>query len=165
MKVSLRKALQMKTKLIGEINKHKALIKQFNVQKIGLEEKFINLDEELSMLRSKTDQLILLKTQITTKNVGIYENLTRIEEIKGLISFYESLPTKDTTEREYDRKSESYTEVVYKSFINRQDSTGLVDILKKELGEKVDAVDEFNTTTHIYTIDPVIKKNKLKELA
>jgi hypothetical protein len=162
MKINLRKALQRKSTLISEINKHKSTIQKFNVQKVGLEEKFVNLDEELRMFRVKTEELIRLKTLITNKNVDIYEKLTRVEEIKTLISFYETLSVKDTVEKEYDRKLESYVEVTFKSFINRQDITGLTDLLKKELGELIDEIDVFNTTTHIYVTDPELKNKKSK---
>lgn len=143
-KVSLRKALQIKKNLTGEIAKVRETIKKFNCQrKPNKHVDVLALEKELG---EKVERLIKIKTALAKANVGIYEDILRSDEIKGLIAFYESLDTEES-EREY--KSGELIEYTVTVAIDFSIKEAKIKELKKELEDCLERIDGFNITNYI----------------
>ena len=101
MKITLRKALNLQNKLVGEINELGSIIVSHNRYETGrnsLSEK-IDVKLKLSEYIKKKNDLISLKIAIVNANANsdgsnsIYGTLTKIEETKSLISFLKGIQT------------------------------------------------------------------------
>ena len=149
--ITLRKALQVKKNIIGEIVKLKENAEKYNSQQKA--NKHVNVQEIFAELHRKIDQLIALKTAISKANVNIYEAIVHVEEIKSLISMYDGL----NVQEEY----QSYVMVDGKNNLVTSEGILFIDLskkeetlkdLKKQLEEHLEKIDYFNSVTKI-TVD------------
>lgn len=143
--ITLRKALQSKKTLVGDIAKMKSTIEKFNSQETP--NKHIKLAEIHTAYIAKIDELIALKTAITKANVEIYGAIVAADEIKGLISMYEGLNTSDSTmKRGPDGQYSTVLLTVYFDYSMVEDK---VTELKEKLQGLLDKIDYFNSNTTI----------------
>lgn len=143
-KISLRKALQTKKTLVGDIAKLRVNITKFNSQRTP--NPHVDVNALVSEYQDKTVKLMNLKTAITNANVGIYGEIIKAEEFKSQIALFESLDT-DEEGLEY-RAGEAikYTKTVAINYTQKMD---YVKTLRAELEEVLDKIDGFNTHTMI----------------
>lgn len=143
-KISLRKALQTKKTLVGDIAKLRANITKFNSQRTP--NPHVDVHALISEYQDKTTKLMNLKTAITKANIGIYSEIVMAEEFKSQIALFESLDT-DEEGLEY-RAGEAvkYTKTVAINYAKKMD---YVKTLRTELEEILDKIDGFNTNTMI----------------
>ena len=150
MKITLRKALQLKNKFAGDLLKINTLISQNNSKKEGSVNRFdvVKLLDEKSKLMAK---LIEIKTAIAKANIGIYDKITKIAELKADITFFNSLDCfEGEKEAGYGVASKSH---VYTSTINPALKTELISSYEKEIEKYQDEVDYYNHTTQIEISD------------
>ena len=146
--ITLRKALQTKKTLVGDIAKLKTTIEKFNSQETP--NKHINLEKIHAEYMAKIAQLIALKTAITKANVEIYEAIVAADETKAMISMYEGLNTSDSTmKRGPDGQYSTIPLTVYFDYSMVEEA---VKLLKEKLQDLLDKIDYFNSNTTI-TID------------
>lgn len=144
--ITIRKALQVKKTLVGEIAQLRALIVKYNSQRTA--NKHINLTKVHADYSDKSEKLIGLKTAITKANVDIYESIVRVEEIKGQIALYGSLDTSETDEV-YDHKAEVIVSHPMTVHLNLTQTNEKIATLKVELETLLDKIDHFNSNTTI----------------
>ena len=149
-KVTLRKALQIKKNLIGEINEYKNTFVNLNSQRQDVKIDRVDVSLAYNNYLEKTNLLIHLKTELSKANISIYAYIAKVEEIKTQISVYNTLDT-----------SEKYTEIDYEAtpirklvfdkivFLNATDVSNKVKELKEKLEELLDKIDYHNSTTYI----------------
>lgn len=149
-KVNLAKALKMKNSLVAEINRAKAVLIRENSRNDRSTSK-VNRDEVLKTILEKTEALVLLKTKISSANIGIYGVLAAAEEAKSFIAYLGTLPTKDGTEVEHTRYSVTPTETTttYRAFLKQEDIDSRVAALQKQVEDYQDQIDTFNATHFI----------------
>lgn len=146
--ITLRKALQTKKTLTGDIAKLRQTIQKFNSQENP--NKHINLETVHAEYLAKTDELVALKTAITKANVLIYGAIVQADEVKGLIAFYEGLDTADSTlKRTTDGTYSHIPTTVYLDYTMVEEK---VAELKERLLGLLDTIDHFNSNTTI-TVD------------
>jgi hypothetical protein len=143
-KISLRKALQVKKNLAGEVGKVSILIGKFNSQRNP--NKHVKVLELVSEYETKVAKLMALKVAIAQANVGVYGAIIAADELKSQISFYEGLNTEENGE-EYKLGTTVPYELVVA--INYGAKTDKVKALKVALEAALEAIDAYNSTHYI----------------
>ena len=165
-RMKLAQALKKKNRLVGEINRTKALIIGAQMERICVSssQKDALLNEktcdpkntkisdetkgkfnvELTKFVTLTDELIQLKTAISTANVKIYSKIVLLEELKNRLATFEMLNSGKPNVAFYD----SHVDIVAYSFTDAEKDE-LVERTRKQIEETQDAIDYFNATTDI----------------
>lgn len=147
-KYSLRKALQVKKNLTGEIAKLRSKISQFNCQRNP--NKHVDVLALVAELDRLTNKLIAIKTALAKANVEIYEDILVSEELKGMIAFYEGL---DTDEDGQDYKNGEIVDYKKVVAIDYSEKELKLKTMKSELELRLERIDEFNASHFIEIAD------------
>lgn len=150
MKVSLRKALQIKNKLTGDFAKVESKIRTYNSTDDATVKRF-DMKELLSERATLLSKLVEVKTQIAKANIGIYETITMLAECKASIKFYESLNTKEGNFK--DGYGDTTAITTYTAYINAKSQNDLVKELNDQIEKLQDKIDHYNITTEIVLSD------------
>lgn len=148
-KISLRKALQVKKNLTGEITKARTTVMVHNSQRNP--NKHIKVLELVVEFERMVEKLIAIKTALAVANVPIYEDILRVDELKGLISFYEGLNTEE--EGQEFKAGEGFVKYTNTVAIDYSEKESKIKTLKAELEQRLEKIDEFNSTHHIEIAD------------
>jgi len=147
MKMKLSKALKVKNRLAGEVNRLQTLFARDNsAEQSRVNTNVANIELEM---KEVVANLIEIKTKITQANIGIYEMLARKNEVASMKAFYERLNTRDGTFKERDYNAGQDIETVYVAFITRDKVDELSKAYQKEIDSLQDEIDEYNATTAI----------------
>ena len=146
MKITLRKALKLKTNKIGDIAALKVKLEQNNTQRGVLDISLEELTTVYDRFIKESENLIRLKTEITKANIGNYENIVRLEETKGLIEFYTELIAPSNYKEIEENKWVVKTAT---QLLTRVELEAKIEKLKATLEEYLDKIDYYNTTTTI----------------
>lgn len=146
-KITLRKALNDKNRLKGELARIDKRIKDNNQFREGTTPDYdINklVDERLALM----NKLIALKTAIAKANVAIYEKINRVAELKGYIALLNDIPAVPESDVEYHptlgRQMKLKNVVLNQVLIDNH-----VKQYELEITALNDAIDYFNGTTEI----------------
>jgi len=143
-RISLRKALQVKKTLVGDIARISSLLAKHNAQRYP--NKHINVQALYDEHVAKVNELIHLKTELAKANVGIYGTIILADELKSGISFFEGLDT-DEDGTEYIRgEAIRYTQTVV---IDYAQKNGIIKGMKEKLEAALEAIDEYNSSHYI----------------
>lgn len=146
MEITLRKGLQMKKTLSGDLAKARVKIAKYNSQQEEKVSAHISIADLLVEANQLLVKLISLKTAITLANVSIYSKIIKADELKSEIAFYETLQTDEVTEQ-----YRGGAQVVIKCVvgINETEKQKHIKSLKAELETVLDEIDYFNGSTKI----------------
>jgi len=147
-KYSLRKALQVKKNLTGEIAKLRSKISQFNCQRNA--NKHINVLELVAELDKLTNKLVAIKTALAKVNVDIYEDILVSDELKGMIAFYEGLYTEEDGQDYKAGEIITYSNTVAIDYSAKESK---VKELKADLEKRLEKIDDFNASHYIEIAD------------
>lgn len=147
-KYSLRKALQVKKNLTGEIAKLRSKISQFNCQRNP--NKHVDVLELVAELDRLTNKLIAIKTALAKANVEIYEDILVSDELKGMISFYEGLDTDEDGQDYKNGEIVDYKKVVAVDYSAKELK---LKTMKSELEIRLEKIDDFNASHFIEIAD------------
>lgn len=143
--VRIRKALQVKNRLAGEVAQLGKLIQANNSHREG-QDKF-DVGVLLVKRRDTVQKLIAVKTALALANVSIYEKLARMAELKNEVALYRNL---NTTEGEEDLGyGERAKTVKVVATVSAANVETVVNALNLEIEKIQDEVDYFNSTTEI----------------
>lgn len=157
MKITLRKALNLKNKLVGEIAALGHDIQRHNQYDAGrntISEK-IDVGAKLAEYVKRKNDLITLKTAIVNANAGsnghnsIYETLVNIEETKALITFLKSIPCDSANREQTDYRTEKVTIIEVTVQVPYENIQNMIKQAEEGLEKLLDAVEEFNGNTKI----------------
>ena len=140
--ISLAKAMKVKNRLAGRLEKTKNSIANYNsvLESHRLEVDVLALDK----LRSEIiEALIQLKTAIASGSQNIQQVIYRLSEKKGEITFLNGLNTRNGTEPAYGLRAEPQN---YVAAIKLQDVASRVKKLEAEIDELQDELDAYNAT-------------------
>jgi hypothetical protein len=143
--ISLRKALQVKKTLAGDIAKLKSTVKTNNsVKRVNP-----NIDVKVlhAELNDKINKLLELKTAITIANTPIYSKIVLADELKAKIAFYEELNVQ-LFSTAFDAQR-NVVEIDHVVSIGELERNEIVKQLKVDLEAALDAIDYYNSTTTI----------------
>lgn len=147
--MKIAKALKIKNRLAGELNRIKGLIERENSQLLENfnENKVKELAE--SFYNTKAD-LIQLKAKIQMKTAPIAEKLIAIAEAKDEMSFFQSLDTRDGESIvNITRYGAEPKKVVYKAYYTQDDVDAKIVEIQAQIDKLQDEIDEHNATTSI----------------
>lgn len=143
--VLIRKALQIKNRLAGEVAQLGKLIQANNSHRDG-QSKF-DVGTLLVKRRDTVLKLVAVKTALALANVKIYERLARMAELKNEITLYRNLNT--TEGEEYIGYGETSKTVKIVAIVTAVNVETYVNTLNLEIEKIQDEVDYFNSTTEI----------------
>jgi hypothetical protein len=150
MKITLRKALQLKNNMVGNISKIRLLIRKKNVfvRETTPESAMEDTRSLMIKLEGEVASLVRLKTALAKANVGIYETLCTLEELKARISFLGEIPYSEGKSLAGMNNGVAIyhnTEV----HINEKAIRQMTEETQKEIEKLQEKVDEYNGTTFI----------------
>lgn len=151
--MKLVKALKVKNRLIGEMNRLRAIFQRENSRPVGssiVDVKQIEL--EMAKVMAK---LVALKTAITKANIGIYEKICKMDELKSMKSFYGGLTTTHGKIRDSYSDNNSYTE--YEAYIKREMVDDIQKAYQNDIDILQDEIDEYNATTSVDIDESMLK--------
>jgi hypothetical protein len=143
--VRIRKALQVKNRLAGELANLGKLIQENNSHLEG--QGRFNVRELFTKRNETLQKLIAVKTAIAVANVTVYEKIARMAELKNEITLLRSLNTSEGEENiGYAVASKTVKRVAE---VNAVDVEGNVEMLTSKIEALQDEIDHFNATTEI----------------
>lgn len=143
--VRIRKALQIKNRLAGEVANLNKLIQANNSHREGQVE--FNVKELLDKRNIAVQKLVAVKTALAVANVSIYGKLARMAELKDEIKFLRGLNTSSGEEElGYGERAKTVKIVAE---VTAADVEANVTRLSLEIETLQDEVDFFNSTTEI----------------
>ena len=159
--ITIRKALNLKNKITGDISAIRDKIIRLNNYRNGskTESELTEVSKLNDQLMKKESFLIDLKTKIHQKNAESenYNNITLISEFKSLIDFYTTL--RNNTQDEIDIKVYEWdadhskriiTDIEeMRAHISKSAIDGIIGGLKDKLEDAFDAVETFNASNKI----------------
>lgn len=155
MKINLPKALKVKNRIAGELARVRELIRRDNSKDVtdASEEvlnKFIQMQNQLlAQEATLIDQLILIKTLVAKANVGIYEKISRMNELKSQIAFIRTLPTRMGTFDESAVYGGLPLRKIYHAVVNQNLIDGANKDFQRMIDQLQDEIDDFNASTFI----------------
>ena len=143
--VRIRKALQIKNRLAGEIANLNKLIQSNNSHREGTSS--FDVTKLLNDRNAAVEKIIAVKTALAVANVPIYGKIARMAELKDEIKFLRSLNTTEgEDEMGYGERAKTFKIV---AVVKAQDVENNVSRLTLEIEKLQDEVDYFNSTTEI----------------
>jgi len=158
--VKLAQALKKKNRLVGEINRIKAIVltgsfEQKNEKTVEQEKVDYNnvkmsddvkakFDAAEAKFTSLTDELIQLKTDISKANIGIYSKIVCLEELKNRLQTVESMQAGKTRVHFYEKYAEITTFA-----ITEEEKELRITTIRKQIEDTQDEIDLYNATTDI----------------
>lgn len=145
--MKLAKALKEKNRLVGEINRLKELIQRENSRNVK-SKSTVDVGKLWEELDATSNKLVALKTAIFKANVGIYDKIVRMAELKGLAAWVVGISTDDETHEQPTYGGNSIVTEM-KAHFNREAVDGIVKKFQDEIAKLQDEVDEYNATVTI----------------
>jgi predicted secreted protein len=143
--VRIRKALQIKNRLAGEVANLNKLIQNNNSHREGVTQ--FDVKKLLADRTATVAKLVAVKTALAVANTSIYGKLATLAEIKDEIKFLRGLNTNEGEEElGYGERAKTVKIV---SEVTAADVEADVARLTLEIEKLQDEVDFFNSTTEI----------------
>ena len=150
--MKLNKALKVKNRLIGELNRTRQLIRTENSRISDSVSKF-DLSELQGNLIKLENKFIDLKTKIAEATAPISRQLTKLTFLKDNINFYNTIPTRKGVEKVAYGNSSTIEEYTWTAYFDKESIEAFVSDFQKEIDELQDEVDEFNAKTDIEFVE------------
>lgn len=143
--MTLNQALKQKNRLAGELNRLKQILSRENSRQTTSTS---NVDREAvtKALLDTMDQLIDLKSKIATANVGIYRRIEHAKELKGMITYLQSLPTTDGVVKEPSYQG-TVIEKIFSAHLKQEKIDEMVRQIQTSLEQIQDEIDQYNAVT------------------
>jgi hypothetical protein len=155
--VNLSKALKIKNRLAGELARLQTIFSRENSRRNDTTSK-VDRGSVLAEIENMRADILSVKTAIAKANVGIYEQIARMEELKAYKKFINSLNTKEGEElrnlgrREYvwdedeDLKERKKIVYVWDAYTTQEDVDRINKEIQSEMDKTQDSIDEYNAT-------------------
>jgi hypothetical protein len=146
--MKLNKALKIKNRKAGEINRLRSLIQRENSKKVqnynGV--KVANL---ANLYHNEMSELISLKAKIQKATAPIAEKLIELSELKGEIVFYQSLNTKSGIVERDNWDNDKVVTEEWKAYFDQDAVDDNLRIIQIKIENLQDEIDEYNASTSI----------------
>jgi hypothetical protein len=153
MEITLAKALKLKNKLVREMGQHYTKFSMYNSHQ---DDQKMNFDPkaEYTIWRTKSAELVKLKTAISGGNQAINEDIIKMGELKSLISNLQGVATREGVEiRESRWENKPDVKITYVAFMNDKGIADTIKELEQEIEACQDRIDKHNHTTTIKVAD------------
>lgn len=142
--VSLAKALKIKNRLTGRLNKTTQTIQRYNSVQEG-QSQGVDVGQQVKLRDRIRDSLITLKTAIFRANMEIQGTILTLGEAKSEVQFYGGI---DTTDGEQVHHYQA-ANIRYTATIKRADVEAKIAQLENTIDTLQDKLDEYNVNTKI----------------
>ena len=149
--MNLSKALKTKNRLTGEIARLQKQFLSSNYKDSRIpDHPPVSSYNIFIQLTDKTNELIALKTKIAAANVGIFESIERMAQLKSLLAQVELLPSEITAPQKVDRFDKECKETyVLTPFITPTEKESMRASLQSKIEALQDQIDDYNAKTQI----------------
>lgn len=147
-KITISKGLKIKNRLAGEIASLQGQITRENSGKVDRKTK-VDMGELCTKHDKVLEQLVNLKASLNRASAPIAIKLVEIAEQKGLIPFYQNIPTKEGKEMESQGFRAEPVEVEYEAFLDRVKTQKAIEMTQEKINKLQDEIDEFNAQTFL----------------
>jgi hypothetical protein len=147
--VRIRKALQIKNRITGEIANLNKLIQGNNSHQDGAGR--FDVAKLLVDRAQAVEKLVAIKTAISNANVAIYEKIARMAELKAEIAFYRSLNTAEGLQNS--GYGDRAVQIKIVATVNAAQVEDIVKACTLAIEKLQDEVDYFNSATEIVIPD------------
>lgn len=159
--MKLAKALKEKNRIAGEINRLKTLISRENSRDVK-SSSTVDVSSLWIDLLNTTEKLIKVKTEIFKANVGIYDKIVRMAELKGRSSWLSTISTNN--EKIENPYGTNIMVTEYKACMALNQNVNILDLVRQfkledvdrmtkdlqdEIAKLQDEIDEYNATVSI----------------
>ena len=143
--MNLSKALKVKNSLVGKLNQYKQVLLRENSRRNDNLSK-INPAQIYDEMLYVSEKLGRLKAVIAKANIGIYDRIERMAELKDRITYLQSLNTREGEEivLGYNQDKLVYQWTI---FINNEERDKLIQELQLLIEKYQDNIDLHNTNT------------------
>jgi hypothetical protein len=142
--VSLAKALKIKNRLTGRLNKTTQNIQRYN-STLESQAEEVDVKEQLTLRERLRDSLITLKVAIFRANLEIQETILALGEAKSEIQFYGGIDTTDGDQTHHYQN----TPIKYVAVLKRGDVDAKLAQLETTIDTLQDKLDEYNVNVKI----------------
>jgi hypothetical protein len=143
--VRIRKALQIKNRITGEIANLSKLIQANNSHQDGASR--FDVAKLIVERAAAVNKLIAVKTALATANVAIYEKIARMAELKAEIQLYRTLPLSEGFQAV--GYGDRAVQVKIVATVNAVDVENVVKARTLDIEKLQDEIDYFNSATEI----------------
>lgn len=148
MKLSLNQALKQKNRLAGEITRLQMILRRENSRRNDNPSKVDGL-EVWEDIKKTAQKLHILKAAICQANPPIYPAIEKMAELKSLINFLHTVPTKEGEEILLVGRNQEKLTYTWTSFFNTEKIDEMVRYYQSQIENLQDEIDAFNAQTHI----------------
>jgi hypothetical protein len=163
--MKIAKALKIKNRLAGELQKQKAMLASCNVVEKGQERSFdpLKVMEKINLIVAK---LCVVKSAISMTNSGVVNPTSEqvaksvhyqvflMAELKGLITALTALNTQNGSFTEPSFHGDPVTRV-FEAAITEASKVAYIEKMQAQIDDLQDEVDEFNAKTSLDVLDGV----------
>ncbi len=142
--VSLAKALKIKNRLTGRLNKTTQNIQHYN-STLESQAEVVDVREQLKLRERLRDSLVTLKTAMFRANLEIQETILTLGEAKAEIQLYNGVDTTDGDQTHHYQN----TPVKYRAVLKRGDVDAKLAELEGVIDTLQDKLDEYNIRTKV----------------
>ncbi len=146
--MNISKALKVKNRLIGEVNRLQEILKRENSRRNDNPSE-VNVEETANLLIETRQKLISLKGAIGEASAPLSEKLSFLTEQKAAINFYNSLPTREGEELTLVGANREKLAYQWTAFYNRENLDRLIKGIQLNINETQDQIDDFNARTQV----------------
>jgi hypothetical protein len=151
--MTIKQALKLKNRLVGEINDTQIKMIKYNSVSESNERPY-STKALLEQHYNLVNQLVVLKTEIHKANSEVYDKIFLLSELKNVVKHLKSLDcTNGVVEDDYYRRS-SDTQTIKKSEISVVERDSEIKFLESRIDEIQEELDLHNSTTTLPGLEP-----------
>ena len=146
--MNLSTALKTKNRLAGELVRQQNILQRENARRDDSTSK-VDREKVWGNIVALSEQLGILKGNITVANIGIYPLLERMAELKSRIAYLQSLDKREDVEVSFVGRDNEKLTYKWNSFVNQETADAWIATLQQEINALQDKVDAYNAVTNI----------------
>lgn len=146
--MTLHKALKVKNRLIGEINRNRDILRRENSRR---DDNLSTVDPKVveTNIEDLEDRFLVLKGEIAKATAPISDQLVQLAYLKDKINFFNSLPTRKGEELVNSGLGVAPKAYMWSAHLDREAIDAKVKEYQDKINKLQDFIDEFNAKAQI----------------
>ncbi len=146
--MNISKALKVKNRLVGEVNRLKDIIRRENSRRDDNTSK-IDVSLVVEELRQASVKLASIKASIQKANSGIFNDLALLEESKSTLNWLKTLPTREGEEVSFIGRDQEKLVHLWTAHYNQERLDKEVKKFEDLISSLQDTIDDYNAKTAV----------------
>ena len=142
--MNIKQALKQKNKLVSQIKEQYEIAKAHNSVEQGNIRRY-SVMQALAKASELTNELVSLKTKIHKANVGVYDTIFALSELKNVVKQIKSIPVDEGKVSERYSSQSTLKEVE----LNIADRDNMVKSIEAQIEQLQDKLDTHNAITEL----------------